>query len=114
MSGEAVAIQSQDYKVADISLAEWGRREIAIAETEMPALMEAASQDVREAFDADLDMKIKEMIPMDLHHQAENQFAYSMFINLGVSSGEASGEQIQAVTSTFVNAAGTARIDAPF
>lgn len=29
----------QDYKVADISLADWGRREIEIAETEMPALM---------------------------------------------------------------------------
>jgi len=28
-----------DYKVADIGLAAWGRREIAIAETEMPALM---------------------------------------------------------------------------
>ncbi len=28
-----------DYKVADISLANWGRREIAIAETEMPGLM---------------------------------------------------------------------------
>src|SRR5882672_3764680 len=28
-----------DYKVADINLAGWGRREIAIAETEMPALM---------------------------------------------------------------------------
>jgi len=28
-----------DYKVADISLADWGRRELAIAETEMPALM---------------------------------------------------------------------------
>ena len=28
-----------DYKVADISLADWGRREIEIAETEMPALM---------------------------------------------------------------------------
>jgi adenosylhomocysteinase len=28
-----------DYKVADIGLAEWGRREIAIAETEMPGLM---------------------------------------------------------------------------
>ena len=26
-----------DYKVADITLAEWGRRELAIAETEMPA-----------------------------------------------------------------------------
>ncbi|MBM85514.1 MAG: adenosylhomocysteinase [Rhodospirillaceae bacterium] len=28
-----------DYKVADISLADWGRREIAIAETEMPGLL---------------------------------------------------------------------------
>jgi len=28
-----------DYKVADMSLAEWGRKEIAIAESEMPALM---------------------------------------------------------------------------
>jgi adenosylhomocysteinase len=28
-----------DYKVADIALAPWGRREIAIAETEMPGLM---------------------------------------------------------------------------
>ena len=28
-----------DYKVADTSLADWGRREIAIAETEMPGLM---------------------------------------------------------------------------
>lgn len=30
---------SNDYKVADISLADWGRRELDIAETEMPALM---------------------------------------------------------------------------
>ncbi|HBT32295.1 MAG TPA: adenosylhomocysteinase, partial [Pusillimonas sp.] len=29
----------QDYIVADIGLAQWGRREIAIAETEMPGLM---------------------------------------------------------------------------
>jgi adenosylhomocysteinase len=29
----------QDFKVADISKAEWGRKEIAIAETEMPGLM---------------------------------------------------------------------------
>jgi len=30
---------SADYKVADISLAEWGRKEIEIAEKEMPGLM---------------------------------------------------------------------------
>ena len=28
-----------DYKVADMSLAEWGRKEISLAETEMPGLM---------------------------------------------------------------------------
>lgn len=29
----------EDYKIADIDLADWGRREITIAETEMPGLM---------------------------------------------------------------------------
>ncbi|PHR24593.1 MAG: adenosylhomocysteinase [Desulfotalea sp.] len=33
-----------DYKVADMSLAEWGRKEIAIAETEMPGLMALKEQ----------------------------------------------------------------------
>ncbi len=32
-------MSSEDYKIADISLAEWGRKEIKIAETEMPGLM---------------------------------------------------------------------------
>jgi len=33
------AMSASDYKVADLSLADWGRREITIAETEMPGLM---------------------------------------------------------------------------
>ena len=37
-----------DYRVADLSLAGWGRKEIAIAETEMPGLMT-----VREEYAAD-------------------------------------------------------------
>ncbi|PJD92896.1 MAG: adenosylhomocysteinase [Legionella sp.] len=37
MMGERV--QTNDYKVADFSLAAWGRKEMAIAETEMPGLM---------------------------------------------------------------------------
>ena len=40
MSVEAPVELKQDYKVADQSLAEWGHKEIAIAETEMPGLME--------------------------------------------------------------------------
>ena len=35
----AVEPQMSDYHVADLSLAEWGRKEITIAETEMPGLM---------------------------------------------------------------------------
>jgi len=35
----AVPESFSDYKVADLSLADWGRKEIAIAETEMPGLM---------------------------------------------------------------------------
>ena len=43
-----------DYKVADIALADYGRKEIAIAETEMPGLMAtreeyAASQPLKGA-----------------------------------------------------------------
>jgi adenosylhomocysteinase len=36
---ETVKELKPDYEVADLSLAEWGRKEIAIAETEMPGLM---------------------------------------------------------------------------
>ena len=36
---EVAVKQDLQYKIADISLAEWGRKEIAIAEQEMPGLM---------------------------------------------------------------------------
>ncbi|MFM1802209.1 MAG: Adenosylhomocysteinase, partial [Planctomycetota bacterium] len=47
-------VVQKDYHVADIGLASWGRREIAIAETEMPGLMAirdeyAASQPLKGA-----------------------------------------------------------------
>ncbi len=50
----AVTDLKHDYLVADISLADWGRKEIAIAETEMPGLMAirdefAASQPLKGA-----------------------------------------------------------------
>ncbi len=43
---------NNDYKVADISLADWGRKEIEIAETEMPGLMS-----VREEYRAEQPFK---------------------------------------------------------
>ncbi len=38
-SRKAAPKAAADYVVKDIGLAEWGRKEIAIAETEMPGLM---------------------------------------------------------------------------
>ena len=39
MSAVLTPIQNQDHVIADLSLAPWGRKELAIAETEMPGLM---------------------------------------------------------------------------
>src|SRR5437588_3795193 len=39
MNAAVVESKMHDFRVADLSLADWGRKEIAIAESEMPALM---------------------------------------------------------------------------
>ncbi len=44
MSSQPVTNLTPDYKIADISLAQWGRKEINIAETEMPGLMALRSE----------------------------------------------------------------------
>lgn len=44
MSTQPILNLEPDYKVADISLAEWGHKEVAIAETEMPGLMQLKTE----------------------------------------------------------------------
>jgi len=39
MNAVAASAKNQDFVVADLALADWGRKEMAIAETEMPGLM---------------------------------------------------------------------------
>ena len=39
MSAVLKPIKNQDYEIADLSLAAWGRKELGIAQTEMPGLM---------------------------------------------------------------------------
>src|SRR5437762_13235758 len=48
----AVLKSKHDFHVADLALADWGRREIAIAQTEMPGLMA-----IREEFAASQPLK---------------------------------------------------------
>src|SRR3954454_24228128 len=44
MTLSTAATETQDHKVADIGLAEFGRKEISLAEVEMPGLMETREE----------------------------------------------------------------------
>src|SRR6201987_301127 len=68
-----------DYKVADISLADWGRREIAIAETEMPGLMA-----LREEFGASRPLSDAKIVGC-LHMTIQTAVLIETLIHLGAT-----------------------------
>src|SRR3990167_1439723 len=69
----------KDYKIADISLAEWGRKEIEIAEKEMPGLMA-----VREKYAAEKPLKgIR--ISGSLHMTIQTAVLIETLIDLGAN-----------------------------
>jgi hypothetical protein len=65
MSAVLQTKQSNDYHVADLSLADWGRKEIRIAETEMPGLMA-----IREEFAATQALRGARITGLQLAHDA--------------------------------------------
>ncbi|TRW50352.1 adenosylhomocysteinase [Aliidiomarina halalkaliphila] len=74
----AVATEvSQDYKVADISLADYGRKEINIAESEMPALMA-----IREKYKASQPLKGARIIGC-IHMTIQTAVLIETLIDLG-------------------------------
>ena len=68
-----------DFKVADIALADWGRREIAIAETEMPGLMA-----LREEFGAAKPLKGARIVGC-LHMTIQTAVLIETLIELGAT-----------------------------
>ncbi|VAW80255.1 Adenosylhomocysteinase [hydrothermal vent metagenome] len=73
----AVLDSSTDYKVADISLADWGRKEISIAEIEMPGLMA-----LREEFGAQKPLK-GARITGSLHMTIQTAVLIETLLDLG-------------------------------
>ena len=69
----------QDYKVKDINLADWGRKEIAIAETEMPGLMK-----LREEFSESKPLKGEKIVGC-LHMTIQTAVLIETLIDLGAS-----------------------------
>ncbi len=72
-------VEFTDYKVADIGLADWGRREIAIAETEMPGLMA-----LREEFGATQPLAGARIVGC-LHMTIQTAVLIETLIHLGAS-----------------------------
>ena len=68
-----------DYKVADLSLAEFGRREIRIAETEMPALMA-----IRRKYRAEQPLKGARIVG-SLHMTIQTAVLIETLVDLGAS-----------------------------
>jgi len=66
-----------DYRVADLSLADWGRKEIAIAETEMPGLMA-----IREKYKNDQPLK-GARIAGSLHMTIQTAVLIETLVDLG-------------------------------
>ena len=69
----------EDYKVSDIKLAEWGRKEIQIAETEMPGLMK-----LREEYKSEKPLK-GARIAGCLHMTIQTAVLIETLIELGAS-----------------------------
>ena len=69
----------EDYKVSDIKLAEWGRKEIEIAETEMPGLMK-----LREEYKSEKPLK-EARIAGCLHMTIQTAVLIETLIELGAS-----------------------------
>jgi adenosylhomocysteinase len=73
----ATALDAADYAIADISLAAYGRAEIAIAETEMPGLMA-----LREEFGASQPLK-GARITGSLHMTIQTAVLIETLVDLG-------------------------------
>ena len=95
-----------DYKVADMSLADWGRKEVAIAETEMPGLMA-----LREEFKGKNPLK-GARIAGCLHMTIQTAVLMETLINLGAelrwsscnifsTQDQAAAAMVQAKIPTF-------------
>ncbi len=72
-------MKSNDFKVADIDLSEWGRKEIEIAETEMPGLMA-----LRKEFSKSKPLKNANIIGC-LHMTVQTAVLIETLISLGAS-----------------------------
>jgi S-adenosylhomocysteine hydrolase len=87
MTADSLAVASfTDYKVADISLAAWGRKEIAIAESAMPALTVTSAKALR----SPCGRRFCNGAPLQERNQHRLLLSEGRLVNLGNATGHPS------------------------
>ena len=79
MSALAKDVLKGDYKIKDLALADWGRREIRLAENEMPALMR-----LREKYSAEQPLKGAKIIGC-IHMTVQTAVLIETLVALGAA-----------------------------
>ena len=79
MSALAKDVLKGDYKIKDLALADWGRREIRLAESEMPALMR-----LREKYSAEQPLKGAKIIGC-IHMTVQTAVLIETLVALGAA-----------------------------
>jgi hypothetical protein len=103
---KSMVVGSKDFTELKNITKQQNEQIIESVEAEMPGLLESMSDEIGEEFDVDVALRLSQMVPLDPHYEADNAFAYSMYINYGASVEGSEENFIVSATATFVNVAG--------
>ena len=103
---KALVIGTKDFNELKNFTKQKNKELVKSVEAKIPALMDKMSKGISKELDVDLALKLSQMVPLDPHDETDNTFAYSMYINFGITAQSAKKDLIVAATATFVNVAG--------
>ena len=76
------------------------------AKAQVEKNLKKASKGVSKELDVDLAMNVTNMVPLEPHVNEKNAFAFSMYVNYSVQSGNEKEDWVVAATGTIVNVSG--------
>jgi hypothetical protein len=72
-------------------------------ESQFPSLFDIKSRQISKAFNIQIALRLTTMIPLEMHVDENNAFAYSFFGKLGISTEENQKDLILSGTCSFIN-----------
>lgn len=101
-----LVVGSKEFANIKNAIAQQNQKILESIKAKMPELMGKTSKGVSEEFDVDFAMNLSQMVPLEPHHETDNSFAYSMYLNYSASAEGHEEDFIVAGTVTFLNVSG--------